>query len=163
MPLGFVHATETNHQSLSLVGGGRVVALPSGRAVLSGVDPLWVYNWVFGVRRALALDAARDAFAAAGRAYVHVLASPSSRTDLPDMLAGLGLHQVETQSYRRAEGTGAGAPKLEPFDRSDAAGFVELVLSAPVGGERQDHRRPAYERRFADGRSRAFRTPDRSG
>src|SRR4029453_1106091 len=107
MPLGFVHAVETNHQSLSLVGGGRVVPLPSGRAVLSDTDPLWIYNWVFGVRRALALDAARAAFAAAGRRYGHVLPSPSSRQDLGAVLAGLGFAHVETQSYRRAEGTGA--------------------------------------------------------
>ena len=56
MSLGFVHACEQNHLNLSVIGGGGVVQLPAGKVVTCPIDPLFIYNWAFGVR--LAYDAA---------------------------------------------------------------------------------------------------------
>jgi GNAT superfamily N-acetyltransferase len=163
LSLGFVHATETNHLALSLVGGGRVTQLDSGKVVTSDVDPLFIYNWAFGIRRAFDPKPAMAAFEAAGRPYTHVMASPSSRRDLPEILAGAGFERFETQSFRRTTGTGAGAEGLEQITRDEAERFADVVLSAPVGGHRHDHRRGAYVRRVTDGRARAYRTADWGG
>lgn len=160
MSLGFAHATDANHLSLSLVGGGTVVQLASGKVVTSDVDPLFIYNWTFGVRTGLDLGAAAAAFRAAGRPYVHVVAGPPSRRDLPAMLADRGLRHVETQSYRRTAGTGAGAPGLVPYARDEGDRFADLVLGAQDGGEA---RRAAFLRRFADPRSRPFRNAEDTG
>lgn len=164
MSRGFVHATEANHVQLTLVGGGTVVQLgASGKAVLSDVDPLWIYNWAFGIRLGVDLPAATAAFRAAGRPYVHVSASPSSRRDLGDVLPGLGFKQIETQSYRRGAGTGAGAPGLLPYGRDEAGAFADLVLTGWGLDPAADPRREGYLRRFGDPRARAFRSADGAG
>jgi GNAT superfamily N-acetyltransferase len=161
---GFVHAVETNHAQLTLVGGGAVVQLsPSGKAVLSDVDPLWIYNWVFGIKLGVDLPGATAAFRAAGRPYVHITASPSSRADLPDVLPGLGFKHIETQSYRRATGTGAGAPGLLQYGRHEADAFVDLVVAGWGEDPELAGRREGYLRRFADSRSRAYRSADGDG
>jgi hypothetical protein len=153
MSIGFAHAVDANHLSLSLVGGGRVVQLSSGKVVTSEADPLFIYNWTFGVRLRLDLEAVTAAFRAAGRPYAHVVAGPSSRRDLPGILAEHGFRHVESQSYRRAEGTGAGAPGLVPYDRDEADRFADLVTD----DQNDPVRREAYVRRFADPRTRPFR------
>ena len=112
MSLGFVHACEQNHLNLSIIGGGGVVQLTAGKVVTCPVDPLFVYNFAFGVRLAYDAAGAEAAFKRAGRDYVHVLASPSSRPGLGDDLARLGYAHVEDQAYRRTAGTGSGAPGL---------------------------------------------------
>jgi hypothetical protein len=160
--LGFVHACEQNHQHLSTIGGGWVVQLDSGRAVTNPLDRVFVYNFVFGVRRALDLEAASAAFRAAGRDYVHVLASPSSQQGLPDQLARLGFRQTKTQAYRRTQGTEAGAPGLIRLDPGDHQRFLEIYhsawrVSAPSA------RDEALRQRLADPRSRAYRCADGSG
>lgn len=161
MSLGFAHATDANHLSLSLVGGGMVVQLTSGKVVTSDVDPLFIYNWAFGIRRGLDLGAATAAFQKAGRRYVHVVTGPASRRDLPDVLAASGFAHFETQSYRRTAGTGAGAPGLVPYARDDGDRFADLVLSAGDGAD--EERRTAYLRRFADPRGRPFRNAEDTG
>src|SRR6266516_4175309 len=115
--LGFVHACEQNHLQLCLIGGGAVTQLDSGKVVTCPLDPVFVFNYVFGVRRAFDLEGARRAFLAAGRPYVHVLASPSSGSDLSGQLGALGMRVVERQAYRRVTGTGEGAPGLVPAGR----------------------------------------------
>ena len=55
--LGFVHACEQNHLGLSVIGGGGVVQLAAGKVVTCPVDPLFIYNYAFGIR--LAYDAAQ--------------------------------------------------------------------------------------------------------
>jgi GNAT superfamily N-acetyltransferase len=159
---GFVHACEQNHLQLATVGGGSVVQLESGKAVTNPLDPVFVYNFVFGVRRALDLDAAAQAFRAAGRDYVHVLASPSSGRDLPEQLGRLGFREVETQAYRWAPGTGAGAPGLLELgpDRHDE--FLRIYHSA-WGVNGSSPRDQAVRRRLADPRSRAYRSADGNG
>lgn len=162
MRLGFVHACEQNHMHLSTVGGGSVVQLESGKAVTNPLDPVFVYNFVFGVRRALDLDGAAHAFRAAGRDYVHVLASPSSHRGLPEALDGLGFRQAETQSYRWTPGTEAGAPGLLELgpDRHDE--FLEIYHSA-WGLAGPSPRDEVVRRRLADARSRAYRSADGKG
>jgi GNAT superfamily N-acetyltransferase len=161
---GFVHATEANHSQLTLVGGGTVVQLdPSGKVVLSGTDPLFIYNWAFGIRLGVDLAGATEAFRSAGRPYVHICASPSSRGDLGDVLPGLGFKHFERQSYRRTTGTGAGAPGLLPYAREEAGAFVDFVLTGWGLDPATDDRRAAYLRRFDDPRTRAFRNADGSG
>jgi GNAT superfamily N-acetyltransferase len=161
---GFVHATEANHLQLTLVGGGTVVQLePSGKVVLSGTDPLFIYNWAFGIRLGVDLAGATAAFRSANRPYVHVCASPSSRRDLSDVLPGLGFKHIETQSYRRSAGTGAGALGMVPYAREEAGAFADLVLTSWGLDPGMDDRREAYLRRFDDPRSKAFRNADGSG
>jgi hypothetical protein len=161
--LGFVHACEQNHLNLSVIGGGRVVPLAAGKVVISPLDRLWVYNFAFGIRRAFDLDAAARAFRDGGRDYVHVLASPSSHAGLPDELARLGFRHAETQAYRRAAGTGAGAPGLLELGGDQAEAFLATWADAWGGGHATDGRAEAVRRRLADPRSRAYRSADGAG
>ena len=163
MSLGFVHACEQNHLNLSVIGGGGVVQLAAGKVVTSPVDPLFVYNFCFGVRLAYDAEGAAAAFRAAGRDYVHVLASPSSRPGLGDDLAGLGYRHVEDQAYRRTAGTGAGAPGLLELGPGDVDAFLEVWRGAWDHGVGTDGREEAYRRRYRDPRSRPFRTGDGGG
>jgi GNAT superfamily N-acetyltransferase len=160
--LGFVHACEQNHQRLSMVGGGSVVQLRSGKAVTNPLDPVFVFNFVFGVRTALDLDTAAGAFRAAGRDYVHVLASPSSRQELPAELERLGFRKAESQAYHRARGTGQGAPGLLELGKDRHEEFLEIFRSAwkTRGPSPRDE---AVRRRLADPRARAFRSADAGG
>jgi ribosomal protein S18 acetylase RimI-like enzyme len=160
--LGFVHACEQNHLNLSVVGGGGVVQLAAGKVVTCPVDPLFVYNWAFGVRLAYDAAGAEAAFTAAGRDYVHVLASPSSRPGLGDDLAGLGYRHAEDQAYRRTTGTGSGAPGLLELGDGDIDAFLEVWRDA-WGHDGDTGREEAYRRRFRDPRSRPFRTGDGDG
>jgi GNAT superfamily N-acetyltransferase len=159
--LGFVHACEQNHLNLSTIGGGGVVQLRAGKVVTCPLDPLWIYNYAFGVRRAFDLPAAAGAFRAAGRDYVHVLASPSSRAGLGDELAGLGFRNAETQAYRRTAGTGAGAPGLLALGPDGVEAFLEVWRSA--WGHQGGGREEAYRHRYRDARSRPYRTADGGG
>jgi GNAT superfamily N-acetyltransferase len=162
MRLGFVHACEQNHMHLSTVGGGSVVQLDSGKAVTNPLDPVFVYNFVFGVRRAFDLEGAARAFRAAGRDYVHVLLSPSSGRDLSGALAGLGFRLTETQAYRWAPGTGAGAPGLLELGPDGHDQFLETYHSAwsVTGTSPRDE---VVRRRLADPRTRAYRGADGNG
>jgi GNAT superfamily N-acetyltransferase len=160
--LGFVHACEQNHQHLSMIGGGSVVQLRSGKAVTNPLDPVFVFNFVFGVRTAFDLDTAARAFRQAGRNYVHVLASPSSRAELPAELERLGFRKVESQAYHRALGTGAGAPGLLELGPDGHEQFLEIYRSAwKVDGP--SPRDEAVRRRLQDPRTRAYRTADAAG
>jgi len=168
--LGFVHACEQNHLNLSTIGGGGVVQLQAGKVVTCPLDPLWIYNWAFGVRRAFDLEGAAAAFRAAGRDYVHVLASPSSHPGLPGELAGLGFGHAETQAYRRTTGTGEGAPGLLELHPDGFDGFLDVWrdawggrAGAPQAGAVGDGREEAYRQRYRDPRSRPYRTADGDG
>ena len=163
MSLGFVHACEQNHLNLSVSGGGRVVPLRAGKVVTCPPDPLWIYNYAFGVRREFDVEGAGAAFREAGRDYVHVAASPSSRASLPQELARLGFRLLETQAYRRAEGTGAGAPGLVALGPDGVAGFLETWAAAWGGGPGPAARAGAVRRRLADPRSRGFASADGAG
>ena len=163
MSLGFVHASEQNHLNLSVIGGGGVVQLAAGKVVTCPIDPLFIYNWAFGVRLAYDAAGAEAAFKAAGRDYVHVLASPSSRPGLGDDLAGLGYRHAEDQAYRRTAGTGSGAPGLLTLGDGDLGRFLEVWRDAWGSGDKTAGREEAYRRRFRDPRSRPFRTADGSG
>jgi hypothetical protein len=160
--LGFVHACEQNHLNLSVIGGGGVVQLAAGKVVTSPVDPLFIYNWAFGVRLAYDAAGAEAAFKRAGRDYAHVLASPSSRPGLGDDLAELGYRQAERQAYRRAEGTGSGAPGLLALG-DDFDAFLEVWRDAWGADDKTGGREEAYRRRFRDPRSRPYRTADGGG
>ena len=162
MSLGFVHACEQNHLNLSVIGGGGVVQLAAGKVVTCPLDPLFVYNFCFGVRLAYDAAGAEAAFKAAGRDYVHVLASPSSRPGLGDGLAGLGYQHAEDQAYRRTAGTGSGAPGLLELGRGDVDAFLEVWRDA-WGHDGDTGREEAYRRRFQDPRSRPYRTGDGDG
>jgi hypothetical protein len=162
MRLGFVHACEQNHMHLSTVGGGSVTQLDSGKAVTNPLDPLFIYNFVFGVRRAFSAEAATRAFRAAGRDYVHVLVSPSSARDLAGTLDALGFRQVETQAYRWAQGTGAGAPGLLELGPDGHDQFLETYHSA-WGPKADPERDEVVRRRLADPRARAYRSADGNG
>jgi hypothetical protein len=161
MTIGFVHACEQNQLSLSVVGGGRVVQLTSGKVVTSPVDPFWVYNYAFGIRRPLAMAAAADAFRAAGRDYVHVMASPSSRAGLPGELTGLGFRQEWEDAVWRTGGTGAGAPGLIRLGPEDLRAYLAIWRSA--WGGTHDLAEEAFRLRLGDARARAYRTADASG
>jgi GNAT superfamily N-acetyltransferase len=161
--LGFVHACEQNHLNLSTIGGGGVVQLAAGKVVTCPIDPLFVYNFAFGVRLGFDLDAAAEVFRAAGRDYVHVLASPSSRPGLADDLAGLGFRRFEEQAYRRTSGTGTGAPGLLGLGRDDFGRFLEVWRAAWGADDRTGGREEAYRHRFLDPRSRPYRTADGGG
>ena len=163
MSLGFVHACEQNHLNLSVIGGGGVVQLAAGKVVTCPVDPLFVYNWAFGVRLAYDAAGAEAAFKAAGRDYVHVLASPSSRPGLGDDLAGLGYRHAEDQAYRRTAGTGSGAPGLLALGDGDFDAFLEVWRDSWGAQDRTGGREEAYRRRFRDPRSRPYRTADGGG
>ena len=163
MSLGFVHACEQNHLNLSVIGGGGVVQLAAGKVVTCPIDPLFIYNWAFGVRLAYDAAGAAAAFKAAGRDYAHVLASPSSRPGLPDDLAGLGYRHTENQAYRRTAGTGAGAPGLLALGDDDFGQFLATWRDSWGDGDKTGGREEAYRRRFRDPRSRPFRTADGSG
>jgi GNAT superfamily N-acetyltransferase len=160
--LGFVHACEQNHLNLSVIGGGGVVQLAAGKVVTCPLDPLFVYNFCFGVRLACDAAGAEAAFKAAGRDYVHVLASPSSHPGLPDELAGLGFRHAETQAYRCTTGTGAGAPGLLELGPDGVDGFLGVWRDA-WGGNGGVGREEAYRQRFRDPRSRPYRTADGDG
>ena len=162
MSLGFVHACEQNHLNLSVIGGGGVVQLAAGKVVTCPVDPLFVYNFAFGVRLAYDADGAAAAFRAAGRDYVHVLASPSSRPGLGGDLARLGYRHAEDQAYRRTAGTGSGAPGLLELGRDDVDAFLEVWRDAWGHGDGTG-REEACRRRFRDPRSRPYRTGDGDG
>ena len=163
MSLGFVHACEQNHLNLSVIGGGGVVQLAAGKVVTCPLDPLFVYNFCFGVRLAYDAAGAEAAFKAAGRDYVHVVASPSSRPSLADDLAELGYRHVEDQAYRRTAGTGAGAPGLLALGDGDFDEFLATWRDSWGDGDKTAGREEAYRRRFRDPRSRPFRTADGSG
>ena len=158
-----MHACEQNHLNLSIIGGGGVVQLTAGKVVTCPIDPLFIYNWAFGVRLAYDATGAEAAFKAAGRDYVHVLASPSSRPTLPDDLAGLGYRHLEDQAYRRTAGTGAGAPGLLALGDGDFAAFLAVWRDSWGAGDKTDGREEAYRRRFRDPRSRPYRTADGGG
>jgi GNAT superfamily N-acetyltransferase len=161
--LGFVHACEQNHLNLSTIGGGGVVQLAAGKVVTCPLDRLFIYNYVFGVRRAFDLDRSAAAFRAAGRDYVHVAVSPSSHRGLADELAGLGFRRIEDQAYRRTAGTGAGAPGLLQLGRDDFEAFLATWRAAWGDDDLTDGREEAYRRRFLDPRSRPYRTADGGG
>jgi GNAT superfamily N-acetyltransferase len=161
--LGFVHACEQNHLNLSIIGGGGVVQLAAGKVVTCPVDPLFIYNYVFGVRLAYDAAGAAAAFRAAGRDYAHVLASPSSRPGLAGDLAGLGYRHVEDQVYRRTSGTGSGAPGLLALEGDAFEAFLGVWRDSWGADDKTDGREEAYRRRFRDPRSRPFRTADGSG
>jgi len=161
--LGFVHACEQNHLNLSVIGGGGVVQLAAGKVVTCPVDPLFIYNYAFGIRLAYDAAGASAAFKAAGRDYVHVLASPSSRPGLGDDLATLGYRQTERQAYRRTAGTGLGAPGLLELGDGDFDAFLEVWRDAWGAADKTDGREEAYRRRFRDPRSRPYRTADGGG
>jgi hypothetical protein len=161
--LGFVHACEQNHLNLSIIGGGGVVQLAAGKVVTCPIDPLFIYNFAFGIRLAYDAAGAAAAFRAAGRDYVHVLASPSSRPGLADDLAGLGYRHHETQAYRLTTGTGSGAPGLLELGDGDFDKFLEVWRDAWGADDKTDGREEAYRRRFHDPRSRPFRTADGGG
>ena len=161
MSLGFVHACEQNHLNLSVIGGGGVVQLAAGKVVTCPVDPLFIYNYAFGIRLAYDAAGASAAFKAAGRDYVHVLASPSSRPGLGDDLATMG--------YRDR------APGLPP-DRRHRVGAPGLLgwatrlrrlcgvwRDAWGADDETGGREEAYRRRFRDPRSRPYRTADGGG
>jgi len=160
--LGFVHACEQNHLQLCLIGGGAVTQLDSGKVVTCPLDPVFVFNYVFGVRRAFDLEGARRAFLAAGRPYVHVLASPSSGSDLSGQLGALGMRVVERQAYRRVTGTGEGAPGLLQVGLDALDELLRLWWAAWVG-ERAGKRAEVFRLRLADSRSRVFRSADGNG
>jgi ribosomal protein S18 acetylase RimI-like enzyme len=161
MTLGFVHACEQNHLNLSTVGGGSVAQLASGKVVTSPVDPFWLYNYAFGIRRALDLDELAGAFRAAGRDFAHVMASPSSRPGLADELARLGFHLGWEDAVWRAAGTGAGAPGLLELGAGDLDAYLAVMRSAWSQGQVVTER--AVGLRLADGRARAYRTAEGSG
>jgi ribosomal protein S18 acetylase RimI-like enzyme len=161
MTLGFVHACEQNHRNLSTVGGGNVAQLASGKVVTSAVDPFWLYNYAFGVRRALDLDELAGAFRAAGRDYLHVMASPSSRPGLAGELERLGFHREWEDLVWRAAGTGAGAPGLLRMGPGELDGYLATVRSA--WGAEQVISERALALRLADGRSSAYRSADGTG
>jgi hypothetical protein len=161
--LGFVHACEQNHLNLSIIGGGGVVQLAAGKVVTCPLDPLFIYNYAFGVRRPLDLEGAAAAFRAAGRDYVHVLASPSSRPELAGELARLGFRQTETQAYRRTAGSGTGAPGLLALGADGFDRFLQVWRDAWGAGDQTEGRQEAFRRRFGDPRSRPYRTADGSG
>jgi ribosomal protein S18 acetylase RimI-like enzyme len=161
--LGFVHACEQNHLNLSVIGGGGVVQLAAGKVVTCPIDSLFIYNFVFGVRLAYDGDGAAAAFRAAGRDYVHVLASPSSRPGLGDDLARLGYRHAEDQAYRRTAGTGSGAPGLLALGAGDFDAFLAVWRDSWGDDDKTDGREEAYRRRFRDPRSRPYRTADGGG
>jgi GNAT superfamily N-acetyltransferase len=161
--LGFVHACEQNHLNLSVIGGGGVVQLTAGKVVTCPVDPLFVYNFAFGVRLAYDAAGAEAAFKRAGRDYAHVLASPSSRPGLGDDLARLGYRHVEDQAYRRTAGTGSGAPGLLALGPGDFDAFLEVWRDAWGPRDTTDGREEAYRHRYRDPRSRPYRTADGGG
>ena len=158
-----MHACEQNHLNLSVIGGGGVVQLAAGKVVTCPVDPLFVSNWAFGVRLAYDAAGAEAAFKAAGRDYVHVLASPSSRPGLGDDLAGLGYRHAEDQAYRRTAGSGSGAPGLLELGDGDFDAFLEVWRDSWGAQDRTGGREEAYRRRFRDPRSRPYRTADGGG
>jgi hypothetical protein len=159
---GFVHACEQNHLQLATVGGGSVVQLESGKAVTNPLDPLFVYNFVFGVRRAFDVESAAKVFRDAGRDYVHVLASPSSQAGLPERLGRLGFRLAETQSYRFVPGTGRGAPGLLELGADGHERFLETYHSA-WGLTGPSARDEVVRRRLVDPRSRAYSSADGAG
>jgi hypothetical protein len=157
MRLGFVHACEQNHLRLSTVGGGSVEQLRSGKVVTNPIDPVFVYNFVFGVRTGLDLEPAEAAFRKAGLAFVHVQFSPSSRQGLPDELEASGFHHAESQAYHRASGTGEGAPGLLELGPERHQEFLEIFRSG-WGVEGPSPRDEAVRRRLEDPRVRAYRS-----
>jgi GNAT superfamily N-acetyltransferase len=159
--LGFVHACEQNHLNLSTVGGGRVAQLASGKVVTSPVDPFWLYNYAFGIRRTLDADELAGPFRAAGRNFAHVMASPSSRPGLAEDLERLGFRLEWEDGVWRAGGTGAGAPGLLELGAGDLDAYLAVLRSAWGGGQAPSGRAVAL--RLADGRTRAYRTADGSG
>jgi hypothetical protein len=139
------------------------VRLDNGKVVTSAIDPSAAYNWAFGIRRAFDLAGATAAFRLAQRDYVHVRCSPSSRPDLGEELAGLGFAPGWTEIYRRSTGTGMGAPGLLRLGEADVDRLVAVWRSA--WGQRHDPggREHPCRRRFADARSRPYRTADGNG
>jgi hypothetical protein len=163
MDLGFVHACEHNHASLSTVGGGGIVQLASGRVVTSTIDPFAAYNWAFGIRRGLDLPGAVAAFRLAGRDYVHVRCSPSSRPHLAPELAELGFSFGWTEVYRRSMGTGEGEHGLTRLARAEFDHFFAVWRSAWGRQHDPTGREHTFRGRFADARSRPYRTGDGDG
>jgi GNAT superfamily N-acetyltransferase len=161
MTLGFVHACEQNHRNLSTVGGGSVAQLTSGKVVTSAVDPFWLYNYAFGVRRALDPDVLSGAFRAAGRDYVHVMASPSSQPGLAGELERLGFHPEWEDEVWRCAGTGAGAPGLRRLGPGELDGYLATMRSA--WGPQQVVTERALALRLADDRASAYRSADGAG
>ncbi|HEX6674503.1 MAG TPA: hypothetical protein VF486_05695 [Actinomycetes bacterium] len=161
MTLGFVHACEQNHRNLSTVGGGSVVQLASGKVVTSAVDPFWLYNYAFGVRRALDLHELGGAFRTAGRDYLHVMASPSSRPGLAAELERLGFRREWEDAVWRSAGTGAGAPGLRRLGPGELDGYLATMRSA--WGPQQVITEGALAMRLADDRSSAYRSADGAG
>jgi len=161
--LGFVHACEQNHLQLCLIGGGAVTQLESGKAVTCPLDPVFVFNFAFGVRRQFDLEGARRAFLAAGRPYLHVMASPSSRADLGEQLAAAGLRLVERQAFRRATGTGEGAPGLIQAGMDALDELLRLWWAAWNDTQRAGKRAEIFRLRLQDQRTRAFRSGDGTG
>jgi hypothetical protein len=157
MRLGFVHACEQNHLRLSTVGGGSVEQLRSGKVVTNPLDPVFIYNFVFGVRTGLDLEPAEAAFRGAGLVFAHVQVSPSSRQGLPVELAPIGFHHAETQAYHRASGTGEGAPGLLELGPGRHEEFLEVFRSG-WGVEGPSPRDEAVRRRLEDPRARAYRS-----
>ncbi len=161
MTLGFVHACEQNHRNLSTVGGGSVLQLASGKVVTSAVDPFWLYNYAFGVRRALDLDELTGAFRAAGRDYLHVMASPSSRPGLAAELERLGFRLEWEDVVLRRAGTGAGAPGLRRLGPGGLDGYLATMRSA--WGPEQMITERALALRLGDARSSAYRSAEGAG
>ena len=97
MSLGFVHACEQNHLNLSVIGGGGVVQLQAGKVVTCPLDPLFVYNFCFGVR--LAYDAAGAEAALRRRLLLH----PSRHHGLPVARLHVDLHAGTLHQRRGAD------------------------------------------------------------
>ena len=161
MSLGFVHACEQNHLNLSTVGGGSVAQLASGKVVTSQVDPFWLYNYAFGIRRALHLDELAGPFRAAGRDFVHVQVSPSSRPGLAAELEGLGFRLEWEDVVWRGTGTGAGAPGLLELGPGELDRYLATMRSA--WGPQQVISERALGLRLADDRASAYRSAEGSG
>ncbi len=162
-PLGFVRSCERNHASLSTVGGGVAAPLDSGAVVTSAIDPFSPYNWAFGIQLAFDLPGAAAAFRLAGRDYVHVRCSPSSRPDLARDLAELGFALEWAEVYRWSTGTGTGGHGLTALTEAEFDHFYTVWRSA--WGRRHDPtgREHTFQQRFADPRSRPYQTPDGRG
>jgi GNAT superfamily N-acetyltransferase len=161
MTLGFVHACEQNHMNLSTVGGGSVARLGSGKVVTSQVDPFWLYNYAFGIRRPLDLEELASPFRAAGRDFVHVLVSPSSRPGLAAELERLGFRLAWEDVVWRTAGSGTGAPGLLQLAPGDLDRYLATMRSA--WGAEQVITERALGLRLADGRAGAYRTGAGSG
>jgi hypothetical protein len=136
-----------------------VVQLAAGKVVTCPIDPLFIYNWAFGVRLAYDAAGAAAAFKAAGRDYVHVLASPSSRPG-PGGRAGRARLPprrgpgLPADRRHRVGGAGAAGPRRRR--RRPVSGH----LAGRLGDGDQTRPRGGLPAAVPGPRSRPFRTGD---